>query len=253
MASKDEVVRMGQPRRSRALRWALLAASGATVAQVGCEPGSPKSGCCESGNWNADWCGPKDVPPATTTTPTGHHWTTTTTTSTGRPCDDSAGTGDAACDQCLKGQCCSGLAACPEADLMTGQCAALEFCAASHCVGYCEYSVCGQFSLLFDWPCAECAGTWCCAEYSACAADPACQACLSGQDGCDSTSLDEAIVACHASSCASSCEAWWLPGQGGGGAGGQAGAGGSGGQGGGAGGPGGGGGAGQGGAAGSGG
>jgi hypothetical protein len=126
-------------RRSGLLRWVLVAASAAMLALVGCESRGSGPGCCASGKGNTDWCGPEHKSTVTTTTTT-YPWPTTTTTPSGRPCEHSAGTGQAVCDQCLKGQCCTLLAACPEGDLLAGQCSELGTCAAAHCGTFCELS-----------------------------------------------------------------------------------------------------------------
>ena len=136
MLARADIPTTRQGERSGSLRWVLLAASVAMLAQVGCQSSPDNTHCCAWVQGNADWCGPRETPAPATTYP---GTTTTTTTSTVRPCEHSEGTGDVACDQCLKGQCCSWLAACPAADLMTGQCTELGFCAQAHCASYCDF------------------------------------------------------------------------------------------------------------------
>jgi hypothetical protein len=124
----------------------------------------------------------------------------------GASCCDSfkACVGDATCMECITGGSTTG---CDTSQLL----AAASSCQSQSCATECATpgTICDSGLVNSgNAACGDCVGTSCCAEFTACAQDNACLACLTGQTtaGCDADLLLKATGDCQASFCATPCQ-----------------------------------------------
>lgn len=113
--------------------------------------------------------------------------------------------GDAICDSCLTGNCCTEAATCQG---NPNQCNPLYTCTFQACSGDCMFPICdANAMLLVHEACATCLGANCCVEFKACENNMNCMDCISGvsPSACNATTLDDVLEACQMTNCAVEC------------------------------------------------
>lgn len=134
-------------------------------------------------------------------------------------CTSGLTTNNEGCDVCLTGSCCTQFSNCAADtacyDCLTGastDCsnnallAAVDSCYAGSCSAPCTTAICQSGLTTAVQACDSCLTTNCCAAFTNCHNDAACNACITGQStNCSGNALYNATISCENTKCGGPC------------------------------------------------